>query len=131
MTSKSKYSNYLLEQWDEKGEKTKMIDKLIIQSICTDMRPFSFVEDHGILLGVEPPHPFHRGPPGVRPGFISGTVFTTDAEAPSIAHRGAHRSHLQQQSSSGACSETEFRCDDAHPGCKAEQWQCEIFISLH
>uniref|UniRef100_A0A914L2L5 Low-density lipoprotein receptor-related protein n=2 Tax=Meloidogyne TaxID=189290 RepID=A0A914L2L5_MELIC len=109
-----------------------------------------------ILLGVEPPHPFHRGPPGVRPGFISGTVFTTDAEAPSIGHRGAHRSHLQQQSSSGSssrvCSETEFRCDDGHcirlewkcdgsgdcrngedenncphPGCKAEQWQCDKY----
>ena len=54
----------------------------------------------GILLGVEPPN--RNGPPGVRPGFVSGTVFTTNSNA-----GGSH-----QLGSSAVCSENEFRCDD-------------------
>uniref|UniRef100_A0A183CD31 EGF-like domain-containing protein n=1 Tax=Globodera pallida TaxID=36090 RepID=A0A183CD31_GLOPA len=97
-----------------------------------------------MILIVDAPHrtPF-GGPPGVRP-FISGSIFTSGGPAGTIGST--------QHQPSAVCSENEFRCDDGHcirmewkcdgsgdcrngederdcphPGCKADQWQCDKY----
>uniref|UniRef100_A0A914GSI0 Low-density lipoprotein receptor-related protein n=1 Tax=Globodera rostochiensis TaxID=31243 RepID=A0A914GSI0_GLORO len=95
-------------------------------------------------IQIDAPHrtPF-GGPPGVRP-FISGSIFTSGGPAGTIGST--------QHQPAAVCSENEFRCDDGHcirmewkcdgsgdcrngederdcphPGCKADQWQCDKY----
>lgn len=35
----------ILTQWNPKGEKTKVVDRLIMEMICVDIQPFSIVSD--------------------------------------------------------------------------------------